>query len=71
MNKTNRLTYDIEIINLVAKMRLAQTEYFRTRDKQVLAKYKALEKQVDQEIFLLLNPQDQQLNLLDLNNKNN
>lgn len=39
-----------EIIDLVAEMRAAQREYFRTRDHEVLRKSKALEKRVDTEI---------------------
>lgn len=36
-----------EFIELVRQMREAQKEYFRTRDKQVLQRSKALEKRVD------------------------
>lgn len=39
-----------EIIELVAEMRNAQREYFKTRDYEVLRKSKALEKRVDSEI---------------------
>lgn len=39
-----------EILELVAEMRKAQREYFRTRDHEVLRKSKALEKRVDNEI---------------------
>ncbi len=40
------MTYS-EFIDLVRKMRGAQKEYFKTRDKYVLEKSKALERQVD------------------------
>jgi hypothetical protein len=36
-----------ELANLVAEMRRAQKEYFRTRSSGALDKSKALEKQVD------------------------
>lgn len=39
-----------EFIQLVREMRKAQKEYFKTRDKDVLAKSKQLEKRVDDEI---------------------
>lgn len=37
-------------IDLVRQMRAAQAEYFRTRDKDVMRKSIALEKEVDSEI---------------------
>ena len=40
----------IEFMQLVREMRKAQKEYFKTRDKDVLAKSKQLEKRVDAEI---------------------
>ena len=40
----------IEFMQLVREMRKAQKEYFKTRDKDVLAKSKQLEKRVDDEI---------------------
>lgn len=39
-----------EFMQLVREMRKAQKEYFKTRDKNVLAKSKQLEKRVDDEI---------------------
>ena len=39
-----------EFMQLVREMRKAQKEYFKTRDKDVLAKSKQLEKRVDAEI---------------------
>ena len=39
-----------EFMQLVREMRNAQREYFRKRDKDVLAKSKMLEKRVDEEI---------------------
>lgn len=39
-----------EFMQLVREMRKAQKEYFKTRDKDVLAKSKQLEKRVDNEI---------------------
>lgn len=39
-----------EFFDLVADMRKAQKEYFRTRDKEVLIKSKDLENRVDVEI---------------------
>lgn len=42
-----------EILELVAEMRDAQREYFRTRDYEVLRKSKALEKRVDTELAQL------------------
>lgn len=39
-----------EFMQLVREMRKAQKEYFKTRDKDVLAKSKQLEKRVDDEI---------------------
>lgn len=44
-----------DFIELVKKMRDAQKEYFRTRDKVVLAESKKLEKQVDNRINELQN----------------
>lgn len=48
-----------EYINLVHVTRQAQKEYFRTRDKSVLADSKALEKRLDaetQKLMSSLNP---------------
>ena len=39
-----------EFLQLVREMRAAQKDYFKTRDKDVLAKSKQLEKRVDDEI---------------------
>lgn len=39
-----------QFFDLVATMRNAQREYFRTRDKEWLLKSKDLERQVDEEI---------------------
>lgn len=39
-----------EFMQLVREMRKAQQEYFKTREKDVLAKSKQLEKRVDDEI---------------------
>lgn len=39
-----------EFMQLVREMRKAQKEYFNTRDRDVLAKSKQLEKRVDDEI---------------------
>ena len=39
-----------EFMQLVREMRKAQKDYFKTRDKDVLAKSKQLEKRVDDEI---------------------
>lgn len=39
-----------EFFSLVAEMRKAQKEYFKTRNQTVLQQSKALEKQVDAEI---------------------
>lgn len=39
-----------DFMQLVREMRKAQKEYFKTRDKDVLAKSKQLEKRVDDEI---------------------
>lgn len=39
-----------EFMQLVREMRKAQKEYFKTRDKDVLAKSKQFEKRVDDEI---------------------
>ena len=39
-----------EFMQLVREMRKAQKEYFKTRDRDVLAKSKQLEKRVDDEI---------------------
>ena len=39
-----------EFMQLVREMRKAQKEYFKTRDKDVLAKSKQLEKRVDSKI---------------------
>ena len=38
------------VLLVVREMRKAQKEYFKTRDKDVLAKSKQLEKRVDDEI---------------------
>ena len=45
-----------EFVELVAAMRNAQKEYFRTRHQDWLVKSKELEKQVDQAIFDHNNP---------------
>ena len=39
-----------EFMQLVREMRKAQKEYFKTRDRNVLAKSKQLEKRVDDKI---------------------
>lgn len=39
-----------EFFYLVAEMRHAQNQYFKTRDRRVLAAAKMLEKRVDEEI---------------------
>ena len=43
------MTYE-QFIDLVAEMRQAQKEYFKTRDRNILSKSKQLEAQVDAEI---------------------
>jgi hypothetical protein len=42
----------IELAELVDRMRSAQKEYFKTRNKEVLARSKALEREVDRQIIL-------------------
>lgn len=45
---TSQSTSEADLfIDLVARMRAAQKEYFKTRDKEVLARCKALEREVD------------------------
>ncbi|MEO1082426.1 MAG: hypothetical protein AAFY29_22920 [Pseudomonadota bacterium] len=39
-----------DFMSLVQRMRDAQTEYFRTRDRNVLQRSKALEREVDEAI---------------------
>lgn len=46
-----------EFIKLVADMREAQRNYFKTRDRSWLDKSKALERQVDNQIAVMNNPQ--------------
>lgn len=46
-----------EFVKLVAQMREAQRNYFRTRDHSWLDKSKALERQVDNQIMVMNNPQ--------------
>lgn len=46
-----------EFIKLVADMREAQRNYFKTRDRSWLDKSKALERQVDNQIAAMNNPQ--------------
>lgn len=46
-----------EFVKLVAQMREAQRNYFKTRDHSWLAKSKALERQVDNLIMVMNNPQ--------------
>lgn len=46
MNKSEPCKF----VELVARMRNAQREYFKTRDREVLSQSKKLEKQVDQYI---------------------
>jgi hypothetical protein len=41
---------DKDFRDLVAKMRQAQKDYFRTRDREVLSRSKELEKLVDTEL---------------------
>jgi hypothetical protein len=43
-----------EFLELVKKMRDKQKEYFRTRNKEVLAEAKRLEKEVDEQILRYL-----------------
>lgn len=45
-----------DFINLVAKMRAAQTYYFKTHDKNWLTKSIALEKEVDKKLLEFNNP---------------
>lgn len=54
---------DEKFIKLVAEMRKAQKDFFKTRDSTYLKKSKALEKKVDEEIqkhFTNEPPQEQQ-----------
>ena len=46
-----------EFVKLVAQMREAQRNYFKTRDRSWLGKSKALERQVDNQIAATNNPQ--------------
>ena len=46
-----------QIIAAVKEMRKLQTEYFRTRDKEVLRKCKAVENMVDEYLKKYYNPQ--------------
>ncbi len=46
-----------EFVKLVADMREAQRNYFKTRDRSWLDKSKALERQVDNQIAVMNNPQ--------------
>ena len=43
------LEYD-DFMSLVADMRQAQKDYFKTRDKAILRKAKELEQKVDQQV---------------------
>jgi hypothetical protein len=47
---------DNEFIDLVSRMRSAQREYFRSRDRQVLQRSKELERAVDAAIELRAAP---------------
>lgn len=49
-------TEDAEFRDLVRRMREAQTEYFQTRDRDVLSISKSLERQVDAELERGLHP---------------
>ena len=46
-----------EFVKLVSDMREAQRNYFKTRDRSWLEKSKALERQVDNQISAMNNPQ--------------
>ena len=46
-----------EFVKLVSDMREAQRNYFKTRDRSCLDKSKALERQVDNKISAMNNPQ--------------
>ena len=46
-----------EFVKLVADMREAQRNYFKTRDRSWLDKSKALERRVDNQIAAMNNPQ--------------
>ena len=46
-----------EFVKLVAQMREAQRNYFKTRDRSWLVKSKALERQDDNQIAAMNNPQ--------------
>ena len=43
-------------IELVKAMRMAQKDYFKTRNSASLLKSKALERQVDHDILNMMNP---------------
>ena len=45
-----------EFVKLVAQMREAQRNYFKTRDRSWLAKSKALERQFDNQIAAMNSP---------------
>lgn len=55
------MTY-MDFVELVCKMRTAQKKYFRTRSNADLANSKCLERQVDNALREISNPQNQ-LNL--------
>lgn len=52
-----------EFVKLVADMREAQRNYFKTRDRSWLDKSKALERQVDNQIAVMNNPQQDLFNV--------
>jgi hypothetical protein len=49
----------LELARLVAEMRAAQREYFRTRSTDALARSKSLERRVDEEVAGVLRPERQ------------
>ena len=48
--KNNKIMTAREFFYLVANMRQAQNDYFRTRDPMILRACKAIEREVDEEI---------------------
>lgn len=47
-----------EFLSTVARMRQAQKDYFKTKDKNVLERSKSLERMVDKQILELLKDQE-------------
>ena len=54
---TDRVTVDVEYVRLVARMRQAQAQFFRTGNRSLIEHCRALEKEVDEHTGRILSGQ--------------